>query len=454
MKKALYLLKTALVKLSKEDAAKEIEDLANDFLNEAEVLSLIETNNADWEDGESAPSYLRKKAGEIFVIRDWDKIEEKFGENGTEAKSLWEDFANKDNSGEYDNSVKSYISFYRNKENLNNENKELYLKFKSLMKKPEKKIEEEVKEEVRQPSDYSSKPVGQPISNFSYEESDEMYKKILEGIGAPVTQNNITYMRAWRKAEGGKATFNPFNTTQKYQDATNYNSVGVKNYPTMEAGIEATVKTLLNGRYNDIVDSLKSDSPPQVTAASKSLSVWGTGGGVLSVLNRSQAKPRSGVLGRIGDALKGSQGSAKHVLGGAGIDWFPNGYSGGPRNHATRRRGNWQSDNAWDLGAPEGTPVYSITTGTVVKVKQSTPSKDGKVYGISITVDGGSTFPSVFYTHLGSATVSVGDTVKFGQQIGTVGASSDPKMPRHVHIGLESGHISSYVSESGDIKMA
>jgi xanthine dehydrogenase iron-sulfur cluster and FAD-binding subunit A len=45
----------------------------------------------------------------------------------------------------------------------------------------------------------------------------------------------------------------------------------------------------------------------------------------------------------------------------------------------------WQSDNAWDLAAPEGTPVYSITTGKVVKVKQSTPSKDGKNIVLSLT---------------------------------------------------------------------
>ena len=98
--------------------------------------------------------------------------------------------------------------------------------------------------------------------------------------------------------------------------------------------------------------------------------------------------------------------------------------------------------------------MHSLLPPNNYKVKQSTPSKDGKVYGISVTVDGGSTFPSIFYTHLGSATVSVGEEVKFGQQIGTIGASSDPTMPRHVHIGLESGHISSYITESGDIKMA
>ena len=40
----------------------------------------------------------------------------------------------------------------------------------------------------------------------------------------------------------------------------------------------------------------------------------------------------------------------------------------GPQNHATRRVGNWQSDNAWDLMAPEGTVVKSYTKGKVSKI--------------------------------------------------------------------------------------
>ncbi len=450
MKKALNLLKNALKKIAKKEAVNEVEDLINDFLNEADISELISSNNADWADGEQAPSYLRKKANMILVINDWEDLEDKFGQNGVELKKLWEIFAQSDSSGEYSKDVSSFIKFYRNKENASGNNSAMYDSLKLLMKKPEVAKEEpksiEEKEMITE--------VGhQPSVPYSYSEgsSEDMYAKILEGISAPVTKNNIDFMKAWRRAEGGRASFNPFNTTQKWSNSTNYNSVGVKNYATREDGIGATVKTLLNGRYNDIVNSLQRDNPPHTTAESKSLYTWGTGGGVLRVLGR-----RGTVMGEgsIPKPSKGILGLAKHILGGRGIDWFPNGYSNGPANHKSRSRGNWQSDNAWDLGAPEGTPVYSITSGTVTKVKQATPSKDGKVYGISVTVDGGKVYPNVFYTHLGSSSVSIGDKIEFGQLIGTIGASSDPKMPRHVHIGLDSGHISSLVSESGEIKMA
>lgn len=444
MKKELSLLKLALKKIGNKEAENEVKDIINAVLNEADISELINSNNADWEDGEQAPSYLRKKAGMILAIKDWQDLENKFGENAVKAKKIWEDFAAKDSSGKYNESIDSFISFYRNKANLSGENSSTYKELKDLMKKPEVKKIEKPEAAI---TNYS-------ISNYSDGTAESMYSKILNGISAPVTKNNIEYMKAWRLAEGGTASFNPFNTTQKWEGSTNYNHVGVKNYKTEKDGVDATVKTLLNGRYNDIVESLRSDNPPEVTAASDSLSVWGTGKGVLRVLSRVKSKGTSGIGGSAPRPVKSILGLAKHVLGGHPVDWFQNGYSGGPANHAKRSRGNWQSDNAWDLAAPEGTPVFSITDGTVVKVKNSTPSKDGKVYGMSVTVDGGKLYPSVFYTHLGSVAVSVGDKIKFGQQIGTIGASSDPNMPRHVHIGLDSGHISSLVSESGEIKMA
>ena len=73
----------------------------------------------------------------------------------------------------------------------------------------------------------------------------------------------MLFMYAWRQAEGGKAKNNPFNTTFKMPGATSYNSIGVKNYETPEKGIEATCKTLKNGRdkygYDKIIDGLKNE---------------------------------------------------------------------------------------------------------------------------------------------------------------------------------------------------
>ena len=114
---------------------------------------------------------------------------------------------------------------------------------------------------------------------------DEFYKKVLSCIGAEPTKDNMTFMYAWRQAEGGKATNNPFNTTQKMPGATNYNSVGVKNYKSSEDGIQATCKTLNNGRYSDIVTGLKNDVGLSELSKMESLDVWGTGDLLAQVAN-------------------------------------------------------------------------------------------------------------------------------------------------------------------------
>jgi hypothetical protein len=122
----------------------------------------------------------------------------------------------------------------------------------------------------------------------------EFYKAVLTGIGAPITNNNLLYLYAWRQSEGGSAAFNPFNTTQKALGATNYNKVGVKNYTSAEQGISATVKTLLNERYSVIISSLKADAEPSQTAEALAASRWGTGELAKEVISgyESGAKPK------------------------------------------------------------------------------------------------------------------------------------------------------------------
>lgn len=116
--------------------------------------------------------------------------------------------------------------------------------------------------------------------------SDEtFYKKLLENLGAPVTQENLTFLYAWRQAEGKAGKFNPFNTTQGMPGATNYNKVGVKNYQSIEDGMVATIKTLKNGRYTCIVDGLRNNIGADRIADCQSLHTWGTGDLVKKVLN-------------------------------------------------------------------------------------------------------------------------------------------------------------------------
>lgn len=110
---------------------------------------------------------------------------------------------------------------------------------------------------------------------------------LLRAAKLPVTQQNVTFLDNWQATEGGKATYNPLNTTEPAPGATPLagNPAGVKNYPTGAAGIAATAKTLENGRYPAVVAALRSGDPfahmikggkPVVDPLAQELETWGS----------------------------------------------------------------------------------------------------------------------------------------------------------------------------------
>lgn len=126
------------------------------------------------------------------------------------------------------------------------------------------------------------------ISMTGTKVDDDIYKQILEGVGAKPTKDNMLFMYAWRQSEGGAAgstagidaKFNPFNTTLQWPGAIKLNNDGVKAYLTLEDGIKATISTLLNstgGRYLDIVNGLRGDVGLFKLSRMQSLAIWGTG---------------------------------------------------------------------------------------------------------------------------------------------------------------------------------
>jgi len=107
----------------------------------------------------------------------------------------------------------------------------------------------------------------------------------------------------------------------------------------------------------------------------------------------------------------------------------------------------WPSHNAWDVAAPAGTDVYSISNGTVTGFVKGSGGlkKDGvkKIYGDQVKVQSSDGKPDVFYTHIES-NVKKGDQVKEGDVIGKI--MTLPGMPSHVHVGLSSGNLADYVN--------
>lgn len=104
--------------------------------------------------------------------------------------------------------------------------------------------------------------------------------QLLGALNDPASAANLRFLDDWQRAEGGTAANNPLNTTQPWPGATNYNSVGVKNYRTRADGIQATAKTIQNGNYPALLAALASGDPYGVSnpeAVAQNLRTWGTG---------------------------------------------------------------------------------------------------------------------------------------------------------------------------------
>ncbi len=115
---------------------------------------------------------------------------------------------------------------------------------------------------------------------------------LLARLGAPACQDNLIVIVSWEVAEGTAAAYNPLATTHDYPGATEFNAAGVKNYPSLQAGLQATIETLRLGAathgYGAIVRGLEGCAPPETTATAINASDWcrGCAGGlyVLDVL--------------------------------------------------------------------------------------------------------------------------------------------------------------------------
>lgn len=102
---------------------------------------------------------------------------------------------------------------------------------------------------------------------------------LLVKLDAPISTNNIAALVAAQAIEGGAmhnaAAYNPMNTTQPMPGATSATPVGVKAYTSWEQGIDATAKTLKNGRYENILAKLRASAEPDDTLAQDDWRTWG-----------------------------------------------------------------------------------------------------------------------------------------------------------------------------------
>ena len=102
----------------------------------------------------------------------------------------------------------------------------------------------------------------------------------------------------------------------------------------------------------------------------------------------------------------------------------------GYRTHPTL--GYRKMHDGVDFGANCGTPVYAAESGTA-----SLAGYKSSASGNAVVIDHGNGVETEYY-HLSSVSVSAGDTIEKGQQVGTVG-STGRSTGCHLHFGLQKG---------------
>jgi hypothetical protein len=112
---------------------------------------------------------------------------------------------------------------------------------------------------------YTSTPREGTMSDADF---NTFIQKLSTELSIPLTPDKIKYFQTQRRVENTRAKNNPFATTWpggkketwSYDPGmTRFNSVGVKNFSNIDAGVKATADTLRLNYYTDLLKALRSD---------------------------------------------------------------------------------------------------------------------------------------------------------------------------------------------------
>jgi hypothetical protein len=86
--------------------------------------------------------------------------------------------------------------------------------------------------------------------------------RLLQALGAPTTQSNITFIYQWEKSEGGGGAYNPLNqgssdVPSSWVSSGDQYGGGAANYVSWQAGIDGAVAYLNMSNYTKVLAALK-----------------------------------------------------------------------------------------------------------------------------------------------------------------------------------------------------
>ncbi len=97
-------------------------------------------------------------------------------------------------------------------------------------------------------------------------------QQLLEALGVPLSQSNITFVYQWEKSEGSGGVYNPLNQgtvpgNSSLTNSGNQDGGGAANYISWEAGIQGAVDFLHMSNYTGVLAALKAGNGQQAQQA-------------------------------------------------------------------------------------------------------------------------------------------------------------------------------------------
>lgn len=124
--------------------------------------------------------------------------------------------------------------------------------------------------------------------------TNHWYEHFASLMEIPLTSDTLAFFECWQGAEGGRAKHNPWNNTEPWPGDSYYNSFGpqgqyhVRNYPTMGAGVAATVKIFHQENFAPLLKALKAKKNPYKIADVLGQVPWGTSAPLVKDLLRKR----------------------------------------------------------------------------------------------------------------------------------------------------------------------
>lgn len=275
------------------------------------------------------------------------------------------------------------------------------------------------------------------------EVDQQFWGSVVQYLNNPTISDStfaIDALEAWLPYENTAACWNPLATTWEMPGSWDFNSVGVQNYLDQDTGSRATANTL-NLSYYDAIRRMLARQSFDRDGIIGTLNTWSGHGAYVSSLVQQWENLYNSTSVPVADSF-----SAPISGEGWKIPCHNCQFNSRSTRYSTPSKGIYHAGEDWSKwdksqNVSQNQPVYAIANGIVKYARDA--NFPYSVVIIEHILHNGEIWYSL-YGHLGSLSVSEGQTVYLGNQIGAIAHwVRDGQNASHLHFEIRNFYVRS-----------